>query len=59
MVRTKKLEIETRTVATRITPAMYGKLLEYLAVSGHLSISDYLRDLVRKDIESKEAFKRK
>ena len=49
-ISAKNLEIENRTVATRITLAMYDRLLEYLAVSGHLSISDYLRDLVRKDI---------
>lgn len=58
MVRTKKLEIESRTVGTRITLAMYGKLLEYVAVSSHLSISDYLRDLIRRDLESKGALKR-
>jgi len=55
MVKAEKLKIENKTVGTRITKPMYDRLLQLLAVNAHLSISDYLRDLIRKDLESKEA----
>ena len=55
MGRRKKIgtEIKQVTVATRITLPMLESLNEYLTVNAHVSTSDYLRDLIRKDLEQK------
>jgi Arc/MetJ-type ribon-helix-helix transcriptional regulator len=44
---------ESRTVGARITESMYEELHDFLEGDTHLSVSDYLRDLIRKDLESK------
>ena len=46
-------DVKSLTIATRITLPMLEKLNDYLEVNAHVSTSDYLRDLVRKDLESK------
>lgn len=50
MVRSRA---QSKTIGTKITQAMYNKILEHLEKDTHLSVSDYLRDLIRKDIEEK------
>jgi hypothetical protein len=47
----------TRTVGARITKSMYDQIHIFLVNNSHLSVSDYLRDLIRKDIESKKGVK--
>jgi len=62
--RSKK-DIQSIPVATRITKPMHKAVLSLLNVDAHLNVADYLRDLIRKDlndrgivfeIERKEAF---
>lgn len=48
--------IETTTVATRITRPMETAMLRMLSANAHISISDYLRDLIRKDLERRGVF---
>lgn len=55
MVKAEQLKIESRTVGARITKVMYDKILELLPQNAHVSISDYLRDLVRRDLEAQGA----
>lgn len=55
MVKAEELKIESKTVGTRITKVMYNKILELLPANAHVSISDYLRDLIRRDLEAKGA----
>lgn len=50
------VNIESKTIGTRITTAMYTKILELLAINTHVSISDYLRDLIRRDLENRSCF---
>lgn len=48
-----KKEVETQTVATRITKPMIQAIQEVLASNAHLNIADYLRDLIRRDLENR------
>jgi hypothetical protein len=54
MVKIKGLKVESKTIGAKITKGMYERILEFLATNSHISISDYLRDLIRKDLEIKE-----
>jgi len=54
-----ELEIETLTVATRITKPMYEALLKMLTQNAHVTVSDYIRDLIRRDLEQKGLLKTK
>jgi len=42
---------ETIPIGTRITRTMKRDLDKVLARDGHLNTSDYMRDLIRKDLE--------
>jgi Arc/MetJ-type ribon-helix-helix transcriptional regulator len=57
MSRKKRLEDQNKikqvTVSTRITSSMLERLNEYLISDAHVSISDYVRDLIRRDLETK------
>ena len=46
-------QIKQQTVSTRITQPMLEKLNEYLIIDAHVSLADYIRDLIRRDLESK------
>jgi Arc/MetJ-type ribon-helix-helix transcriptional regulator len=41
----------TVTIGTRITKTMKTDLDKLLATDGHLNTADYVRDLIRKDLE--------
>ena len=45
--------IKQVTVSTRITSPMLKSLNEYLTVDAHVSMADYVRDLIRRDLEGK------
>lgn len=47
----EKSVIETTTVSTRITKPTHRALLDFLARNAHINVADYLRDLIRKDLE--------
>lgn len=46
-------EVETITVATRITKPMLEAIQRILASNAHLNIADYLRDVIRRDLEER------
>jgi len=48
-----KARQRSKTIGTRITQALYKEILERLEENTHLSVSDYLRDLIRRDMEEK------
>lgn len=49
----KQTEIETTVIATRVTKNMYEALLKRISLDAHITVSDYLRDLIRRDLEQK------
>lgn len=46
-------EIETVPVATRITKPMRKAITDLLLMNAHVNVADYLRDLIRKDLEAR------
>jgi hypothetical protein len=48
---TEKSVVETTTVSTRITKPTHKALLDFLMRNAHINVADYLRDLIRKDLE--------
>jgi len=51
--RQKQVEIESLTISTRITKPMHKALLKMLSLDAHITVADYIRDLIRRDLESK------
>ena len=45
---------ETISIGTRITEAMQKGIERVLATDGHVNTADYVRDLIRKDLEKRE-----
>jgi Arc/MetJ-type ribon-helix-helix transcriptional regulator len=52
-MQTKNRPKETVPVASRITETMQKAMEKVLEMDGHLNASDYLRDLIRKDLEKR------
>jgi hypothetical protein len=46
-------EAESVTVATRITRPMWEAMLRLLMSNAHLNTADYVRDLIRRDLETR------
>ncbi|MEM3824238.1 MAG: hypothetical protein QXH87_04820 [Candidatus Bathyarchaeia archaeon] len=57
MSRQTEVEVETLTVSTRITKPMYEALLRVLTQNAHVTVADYIRDLIRRDLEAKGLLK--
>ena len=51
-METKKVT-ETIPVATRITNAMLKGIQTILAANAHINTADYIRDLIRRDLEKR------
>ena len=51
-MQTDKIK-ETIPIGTRITEAMQKGIAHVLATDGHLNTSDYVRDIIRKDLEKR------
>lgn len=47
---------QTIPVATRITKPMHDAILNLLQVNAHVNVADYVRDLIRRDLEKKGVF---
>lgn len=43
----------TKPIATRVTETMEKAIQQVLQTDGHLNASDYVRDLIRKDLEKR------
>ena len=46
-------KVETIPIASRITKPMHRAVQDMLQVNAHVNISDYVRDLIRKDLEKR------
>ena len=49
----EKEVIETTPVSTRITKPMRKAITDLLKMNAHVNVADYLRDLIRKDLEAR------
>jgi len=52
---TEKKEVETITVATRVTKPTFKRIQTILEINAHINIADYIRDLIRRDLEARGA----
>jgi len=52
-VNMAKKPIETTPVSTRITKPMHEAIQRLLEANAHVNFADYLRDLIRKDLENR------
>lgn len=50
---TVKKDFQNITVATRITKPMHKGILKVLETNAHVNMADYLRDVIRRDLESR------
>lgn len=48
-----KKEIETVPVATRITRPMLKRIQSVLEKDAHINTAEYIRDLIRRDLETR------
>lgn len=49
----EKENVQTVPISTRITGSMQKGIERILATDGHLNTADYVRDLIRKDLEKR------
>jgi Arc/MetJ-type ribon-helix-helix transcriptional regulator len=52
-METKNRLKETVSVGTRVTESMQKAIEKVLEADGHLNTSDYVRDLIREDLEKR------
>ena len=53
MQTTENDERQTIPVATRITKSMQKAIMKALLNNAHINIADYLRDLIRRDLDKR------
>jgi len=58
-MKTQKSDVDTRTVSTRITRPMLKAIQTLLATNAHINIADYVRDLIRRDLEERGVLTKK
>lgn len=46
-----------KCVSTRVTESTYNAISQVIANNGHVNIADYLRDLIRIDLEKRGLMK--
>ena len=51
----KTMDIETVSISTRVTPRMAKAINDIVVHDRYISTSDYLRDLIRKDLNERGA----
>ena len=49
----KRKRWETKVISGRISPQMYQAVLEIVNSGIYVDVTDYLRDLIRKDLEAR------
>jgi hypothetical protein len=49
----EKEPLQNSVIGTRITKSMHKALIRFLEIDSHTNTSDYLRDLLRRDLENK------
>lgn len=52
-IENRKRNMQTIPVATRITEPMKEAIFRVLLTNAHINMADYIRDLIRKDLEKR------
>ena len=53
MVKFEKVEVESVVIGARVSRRMYKAILKLLQQGSHISVSDYLRDVLRRDLKER------
>ena len=53
MVKFEKVEVENVVIGARVSRQMYKAILKLLQQGSHVSVSDYLRDVLRRDLKER------
>ena len=51
--RRRRQRWDTKVVSGRISPAMYEAVIKVVETGPYVNVTDYLRDLIRKDLEAR------
>jgi len=49
----KRIRWETKVISGRVSPQMYQAVLDIVNSGNYVDVTDYLRSLVRKDLDSR------
>ncbi|MHA1370958.1 MAG: hypothetical protein ACTSRA_14745 [Promethearchaeota archaeon] len=44
---------DTKVISGRISPAMYEAMIKIVESGSYVNVTDYLRDLIRRDLEAR------
>ena len=51
--RRRRQRWDTKVISGRISPGMYEAVIKVIGSGSYVDVTDYLRDLVRKDLEAR------
>ena len=51
--RRRRQRWDTKVVSGRISPAMYEAVIKVVESGPYVNVTDYLRDIIRKDLEAR------
>lgn len=49
----KRKRWDTRVLSGRVSPSMYEAVIKVVEAGNYVDVTDYLRDIVRKDLEAR------
>ena len=49
----KRVRWKTKVISGRISPQMYKAVLEIVNSGSYVDVTDYLRDMIRKDLDAR------
>ena len=51
--RRRRERWDTKTISGRISPPMYEAIIKVVESGSYVNVTDYLRDIIRKDLEAR------
>jgi len=51
--RRRRQRWETKVISGRISPVMYEAIIKVIESGPYVDVTDYLRDVIRKDLEAR------
>lgn len=51
--RQRRQRWDTKVISGRISPSMYEAIIKVVESGAYVDVTDYLRDLIRKDLEAR------
>jgi len=51
--RKRRARAETKVISGRISPKTFDAVIKIIANGAYVDVTDYLRDIIRKDLESR------